>query len=359
MSSSGHAGRHRERRHHAASAPAAEHRGGAGAGERRDERGQQRDVVGVEDATGEAEQHRGDQERATDREHPASTPIAATQTTRDEDPQTADDGEAEQPASLAAERRVQQPQRTGAATEHRARCACGTPRPPFDASESVVFKDQRKDRVAARAGHPRTVGRRGQFDQRRPRAADEQHRAAAAQQLTQRVQTSACGRSNPQPCRNDAWHDDQRHEHLRLEAEADKHAGEHQPACAVARGACIQTANGAPQRGDAAQNEQAVGVVVTRDRHGDRRQCQSQPRDEPADAPEASAHEVVHQRHGRYAHQCLRHEDAERAEAENPRRKRLHPQRQRRLVDRHDAAAVERCVEEVVPARAHRRTAAA
>ena len=40
--------------------------------------------------------------------------------------------------------------------------------------------------------------------------------------------------------------------------------------------------------------------------------------------------------------------------AEDPGRERLDPERERRLVDRHQPARVERAVEEVVPARAHR-----
>jgi hypothetical protein len=76
--------------------------------------------------------------------------------------------------------------------------------------------------------------------------------------------------------------------------------------------------------------------------------------DEAGQAAEAPAHEVVDERDRRHAHQRLRHEHAQRREAERLRRRRLHPESERRLVHRHDAAGVERPVEEVVPARAHR-----
>ena len=93
---------------------------------------------------------------------------------------------------------------------------------------------------------------------------------------------------------------------------------------------------------------------MTRDGDGDRGHRQHQPGGEPGDPAEAPAHEVVEKADARNPHQRLRHEDAERVEPEDPDRKRLDPQGERRLVDGHDPARVERAVEEVVPARRHR-----
>ena len=104
----------------------------------------------------------------------------------------------------------------------------------------------------------------------------------------------------------------------------------------------------------AAEHQQRVRVVVARDRDGDRRQHERQAGDEAGRAAEPPPRQVVGERDGRDAHQRLRHEQAPGAEAEHARGQRLHPQRERRLVDRHHAGRVERAVQERVPAGAHR-----
>src|SRR5439155_22189436 len=126
---------------------AAQH-GDARAHERRRERRQQRDVVGVEDALGEAERKRGDEERAADRDHPAAARVRTTQPAGYDDAETADEREAEQPPGLSAERLVQQPERPGRAAERTA--AAERLRPaglPVEAAEAVVAEDQRPDAV--------------------------------------------------------------------------------------------------------------------------------------------------------------------------------------------------------------------
>ena len=90
------------------------------------------------------------------------------------------------------------------------------------------------------------------------------------------------------------------------------------------------------------------------DCHGDGRYRQRQPRHEPADPAEASAHEVIREHHAGDPHQRLWDEQAERVITEHARGQRLHPQGERRLVDRHHAAGVKRGKQEVVPAGAHR-----
>ena len=99
-------------------------------------------------------------------------------------------------------------------------------------------------------------------------------------------------------------------------------AAQHEPARAAVSKA--RTAN--HSAGDAAQDEQLVGVVVARDRHHDRRGREREAGDEPGEAAEAPAHEVVGQADRDDAHQRLRDEQAERVEAEHARRQRLDPE---------------------------------
>ena len=195
--------------------------------------------------------------------------------------------------------------------------------------------------------HGRLGGGR-EHHQQRPGAADDDHRRAAGEQLAHRGEPAAGG--DPQPRRDDRRHDEQRGAHLRLEAEADAHAGEDDPA----RAPVLQRAHEAPQGADAAQRQQRIGVVVARDRDRDRGDGEHEAGDEAGGAPPQAARQVVDQRDGRDAHERLGHEDAPRVKAEGPDRERLDPQRERRLVHRHEPAGIERVVEEVVPARAHR-----
>ncbi len=147
------------------------------------------------------------------------------------------------------------------------------------------------------------------------------------EQLAQRAQPAA--RRHVQVGERDARDDAKRDEHLRLKAQPDADAGQHEPA----RASVFERAHREPQRRDAAEDQQHVGVVVARDRDRDRRQRQRQPGDEAAEAAEAPPHEVVDQRDARDAHQRLRHEHAQRVVAEHANRQRLHPQVERRLVD--------------------------
>jgi len=125
-----------------------------------------------------------------------------------------------------------------------------------DAAEAVVFEDQREDAVVARPRDPRPLRGRRERHQRRPRPADERHRCTAREQLAHRSQPAA--RGDEQIRKRDRRNDDERDEHLRLKAKAGAHAGQHQPA----RPAVLERAHRAPQRRDAAQNEERVGIVV-------------------------------------------------------------------------------------------------
>ena len=302
----------------------------------------------------EGERDGGGQERAADRDQPARARIRAAQARRREHGGARDEREAEEPAGLAAHAAVEQAQPAGLAAEHPASrpAAHGVPARPAglagEPAEAVVAEDQRPDRVVGRAGDPGPVRRGRECDDHGPESARDDHRGAAGEQLPDRAQAPA--RRHPQVRGDDPRHDHQRDGHLRLEAEPDQRAGEEQPAGA----AVLERAHQRPEGADAAEDQQRVGVVVARDRDGDRRQREHEPGDEAGAAAEAAAHEVVGQRDRPDPHQRLRHEERERVEAEHAHGQRLHPQRHRRLVDGHHAGAVERPEQEGIPALAHR-----
>ena len=170
--------------------------------------------------------------------------------------------------------------------------------------EAVVVEDQAEDAVVARARDPRAIGRGREHHQQRPGAADDDHRRAAGEQLAHGGDPAAGG--DPQPRDDDRGHDEQRGAHLRLEAEPDAHAGEHDPA----RAAVLEGAHEAPQGADAAQRQQRIGVVVARDGDRDRGDREHEAGDEAGGAPPQAARQVVDQRHRRDAHERLGHEDA-------------------------------------------------
>ena len=99
--------------------------------------------------------------------------------------------------------------------------------------------------------------------------------SAAPAASSWRSATAAAARRDPEPGQRHPRHDHQRRAHLRLEAEADADAGEDQPAGAPV----LQRPHERPQRGDAAEHQQRVGVVVAGDRDRDRGQRQHQPGD--------------------------------------------------------------------------------
>ena len=193
------------------------------------------------------------------------------------------------------------------------------------------------------------VRRRRERDEQRPRAADDEHRGAAGEQLAQRGEPAA--RRDPQPGRARSP--------ARRRARRSIFVSKPRPTATPLSTSqrvrpSSKRAHGEPDRRDAQQRQQLVGVVVARHRDRDRRRREREAGDRAAEAAEAPAHEVVDEDDARHPHQRLRNEDRERVEAEHAHRQRLDPQRQRRLVDRLHAARVERGVEEVVPARRHR-----
>jgi hypothetical protein len=256
----------------------------------------------MEDALRGAERDRRREERAAGGDQPAGARVGAAQPARDEHGEPAGDGEAEQPPGLAAEAGVEQPQHARVAAEDAAATSGRAAVLPAQPAEAVVAKDQRPHAVVAGAGHPRSGIRGRERDQRGPGASDDDHRGASGQQLARRDQAAA--RRDPQVRRRDARHDHQRRGHLGLEAEADADTGEDEPA----RPTVLQRAHDRPQRGDRAEDQQRVGVVVPRDRHGDRREREHDARDESAGAPERPPDEVVDERHRPDAHQRLRDE---------------------------------------------------
>ena len=228
----------------------------------------------------------------------------------------------------------------------------GPPVCPSTRPRPLYSKISDSTRLSRGARDPRPVGRRRQFHERRPGAADEQHRAAAREQLAEArgARPRAAGEIHSHASAMPG-HDRQRDAHLRLEAEPDaRRPRARASACGRARARAPRTT--APPRSRAraarrgccgARSPTVIGVSAS-----------ARPATKPPTRPKRRRDEVVDERHRRHAHQRLRHEDAERVVAEHAHRQRLHPQRQRRLVDRHHAAAIERGEQEVVPARAHR-----
>src|SRR5207248_7613484 len=118
---------------HAAERPR-QHQGGAGADKRGGKRGQERDVVGMEDPAREAEDDGRSGEGATERNQPAGTRIAPPEPGRHHEGEAGDHGEAEQPSGLAAERRLEEPKRSGGAAEQRVPAATGAAAPTAESA---------------------------------------------------------------------------------------------------------------------------------------------------------------------------------------------------------------------------------
>ena len=93
------------------------------ADQHRGERREHRHVVRVEDALGVGEHDRAGRERAARGEDEAGPRVTALQPRRDRDADPADDRHADQPARLAAERGVDEPEEPGVAAEDGAHAA--------------------------------------------------------------------------------------------------------------------------------------------------------------------------------------------------------------------------------------------
>ena len=207
-------------------------------------------------------------EPAADGDQPAAARVCAAQARREQQREAADGRKAEQPAGLAAERRVQQPQRSLVPPNmfppcrpgrrpgrRRARGRCirrsATARGcrPFPRSTAgqrrgrVPRAPARRRRRAPSHSRPRAAARtRGA--RQRP-AGDIDSHAAAMPGTTVSATPIFVSKPSPSP-----------------------HPREHQPA----RAARLEAHDPCTTSRRRAQHEQRVGVVVARDRHADRRQ---------------------------------------------------------------------------------------
>ncbi len=229
----------------------------------------------------------------------------------------------------------------------------GPPAWPTDPPEPVVAEDQRPDAVVRRARDPRAIRRRRQRHEQRPSAADDDHRGTAGQQLAHGDQAPA--RRDPQPRRGDAPG--------RPSARRPSSSRSPCPRRRRTRRASASARPAARARGTTTRRRSTAraarrGCCGARPRPSIGVSTSTSPAEKPATRPNMRRVDVVGQAGARDAHERLRHEHALRAVAERPHRQRLHPQRQRRLVDGHHPALVEGPVEERVPARAHRSPAA-
>ena len=215
---------------------------------------------------------------------------ARAQATGDEDADARHEREPEQPACLPAERRVEQAQRPGRSAEHVAAGASRACRPALPRGRGRCIRRSATRRVvravpeiqglsaagvsSTSAGHapptmniaapPASSARRACS---RPRAAGATHSHAAAIAGTT-TRATPIFVSKPSPTAD---------------------TREHQPA----RAPLLERPHRAPQGRHAAQHQQRVGVVVTRDRDGHRREREDEAADEAADPPEAPAHQVI------------------------------------------------------------------
>src|ERR1700760_2632383 len=82
----------------------------------------------------------------------------------------------------------------------------------FEPAESVVFPDQRPDRVVAGAGDPGAVRRRGEPDEDRPGEGDGEEGGSRDRELADRDEAAA--QSDPEPGERHAGDDHQRGAHL-------------------------------------------------------------------------------------------------------------------------------------------------
>ena len=214
---------------------------------------------------------------------------------------------------------------------------------------AVVAEDQRPDRVVVGARDPRASARRRQRHQQRPAPPTTTSASAAGQQLAHAARGSRAAR--PTATRRPARAPPAAPRAIFV-SNPSPIARRRARASACARPPAPRTTPTAPPTQHSTSSASgllwreiatAIGVSAS-----------ASPATKPAGAPEAAARQVVDEPDGRDAHQRLRHEHRPRREAEGARRQRLHPQRERRLVDRHDAGWIEGAEEEVVPALRHR-----
>ena len=172
----------------------------------------------------DAERDRAGEEGAADGDQPAGARVGAAQ------PRGDDQRRCRRPARSRAASRpgrrgvVEQPQRPGRAAEDAATAVRRAPRGPaglaVEPAEAVVAEDQRPDAVVARARDPGTVGGRRERDEQRPGASpprpSRRRRRAAGAAAASRPR----GATHSQAAAI-AGHHQQRHGHLRLEAEPD------------------------------------------------------------------------------------------------------------------------------------------
>ncbi len=348
-----HAGR--QQRHvegdHAGQRPRrpAPQRHGARARQRGHGRRQRADVVGVEDALLAAEHDHVDGGPHAE-EHPGGAHAigprrAARQPQAGEQP---DRRNRQQPRDLRPDLLVEHPQQAGRAAEGRPAAARPGTVAAEDPPEAVVAEDQVPDRAVGAAAD---VGRRPRPDRHRdrPRRAHRDHHRAEQPELPQPPPQR--GRPGQQVGRDQRRHDHPALQHLGHERQAHDHAGPDEPL----RRPRLERPHEQVRGADEQQHEQRVGVVEAPERDHDRREGQRQ-RGQQArrGGRERPPHRRVEQAHRRDRHQRLRHEQARAREAQRPHREPEHPQRQRRLVDRDEAARIERAEEPRLPAHAPR-----
>ena len=153
-----------------------------------------------------------------------------------------------------------------------------------------------------------------------------------------------------QKINNDDGRDDHvRLEHLHVEADADHHGAKEQ----ITPFSGLNGPEQEPRRHQKHKDELHIHRVVARGDHDGRRQGEHKRRDQPGGAPETLRRQHIHHHAGSRARKRLRKQHHPPVVAERQDEQRLHPQPERRLVDRDEPGGVERNEKEIVPALRH------
>ncbi len=218
----------------------------------------------------------------------------------------------------------------------------------FDASHAVVFEREPELGVVCRAADVGPLGGRRRFDEGDPRERHGEHQHARGQQPADAPQRAAgraehVGESHP-------GHEQIGSERLDVEGQPDEHRAPQQRRPAPARARSDRGVGGERHQ----QDQQRVDAVGARDRDEGREHRQRQRAGEPGDGAEAAREREVEHADGEHAGDRLGQQQAERREAEELCCGGLQPERQRRLVDRDQAARIEGDEQEVVTRAQHR-----
>ncbi len=264
----------------------------------------------------------------------------------------------QEPADLAAELVVQHPKQAGdtaerpaarsGATEGQAierRPETGTRGPVAEEpAEAVIAKEELQRGVRLAAPDVRPAADRQKLEDRDPPAAGKRNRHAGREQAADPAPKRH--RRADEPDHGEGWQDEPSLEVLRQEAGADEGCGEERPP----EPAVFEASPEGPGRAHEQKGEEGIGVVVPEDQDRDRRDGHDHAGEERRRRAKRAADREVQDDDGGDPEERFRGEDRPRAQSEGLHRQAHERGRQRWLVERDEALAVERPEEERRPA---------